>query len=59
MDLTTYPDRESTSLKRKRQPSKAAVVLFGTKIYFAATAFRRALRRDLYLAAVFLWIVPF
>lgn len=50
-------------IHRKRQPIEAAVAVSianrTPKNYFAATAFSRTDRRDLYLAAVFLWIVPF
>ena len=46
------------ALKDQKQPDWLLFRGFG-KLYFVAVALMRALRRDLYRAAVFLWIVPF
>ncbi len=46
------------ALKDQKQPDWLLFRRFG-KLYFVAVALMRALKRDLYRAAVFLWIVPF
>lgn len=51
------PPRETLKKQKKKQPD--GCFFEDLKVYLVAAALMRALKRDLYRAAVFLWIVPF